>query len=178
MSGTKGTRCFVDSNVWLYALIVAQNPAKTATAHALLSINTPVVSTQVINEVCRNLIRKARFSNDKIEQVINSFYDNYHVVQVSRNILLTATQLRKKYSVSFWDSLLVSAVLESGVSILYSEDMHHGLVVKGRLRIVNPFAPEVLRLVINVRVRDAFSGWQTFMVCHSFFFMIVLPTSM
>ena len=29
----------------------------------------------------------------------------------------------------------------SGVSILYSEDMQHGLVVEGRLTIVNPFVP-------------------------------------
>ncbi len=141
MTATKGIRCFVDSNVWLYALIVGSTPVKTAKANALLNLNTPIVSTQVINEVSRNLIRKARFSDDKIEQVINSFYNKYHVIQLSRNILLVATQLRKTYSVSFWDSVIVSAALESGVSILYSEDMQHGLVVEGRLTIVNPFVP-------------------------------------
>ena len=141
MTATKDKRCFVDSNVWLYALIVGPTPVKTAKANALLNLNTPIISTQVINEVSRNLIRKACFSDDQIEQVINSFYNKYHIIQLSRNILLTATQLRKNYSISFWDSVIVSAALESGVSILYSEDMQHGLIMEGRLTIVNPFVP-------------------------------------
>jgi len=35
--------------------------------------------------------------------------------------------------------MIVAAAVESGCDVLYSEDMHHGLVVAGRLRIENPF---------------------------------------
>jgi predicted nucleic acid-binding protein len=34
----------------------------------------------------------------------------------------------------------VAAALEAGSPVIYSEDMHHGLIVDGQVRIVNPFA--------------------------------------
>ena len=36
--------------------------------------------------------------------------------------------------------MIVAAALEAGCDTLYSEDMHHGLVVDGRLSVVNSFA--------------------------------------
>jgi predicted nucleic acid-binding protein len=33
-----------------------------------------------------------------------------------------------------------AAALHAGCDTLYSEDMHHGLLLEGRLRVVNPFA--------------------------------------
>jgi predicted nucleic acid-binding protein len=40
---------------------------------------------------------------------------------------------------SHWDSLLVAACQETGVTRLYSEDMQHGADYDG-VKIVNPFA--------------------------------------
>jgi predicted nucleic acid-binding protein len=37
--------------------------------------------------------------------------------------------------------MIAAAAVIAGCDILYSEDMHHGLVINGRVRIVNPFAP-------------------------------------
>ena len=36
--------------------------------------------------------------------------------------------------------MIVAAALLAGCDILYSEDMQNGMLVGGRLRIVNPFA--------------------------------------
>jgi len=47
--------------------------------------------------------------------------------------------LRRRYSLSYWDSTIVAAALNSGAEVLYSEDMQHGLTVEGRLEIRNPF---------------------------------------
>ena len=47
--------------------------------------------------------------------------------------------LYERYSLSHWDSLLVAACQEAGVSRLYSEDMQHGADYDGVV-IVNPFA--------------------------------------
>ncbi len=57
-----GALCFVDSNVWLYAFIPSQDEAKAAVAGDLLRSREIVVSTQVVNEVCVNLIRKAKMA--------------------------------------------------------------------------------------------------------------------
>ena len=52
--------CFVDTNIWLYAFIDGPDVAKSERARQLLSDNEDslVVSSQVINEICVNLLKK------------------------------------------------------------------------------------------------------------------------
>jgi predicted nucleic acid-binding protein len=45
----------------------------------------------------------------------------------------------ERYRFSLYDSVLVAAALIAGARILYSEDLQHGQLIEGRLRIVNPF---------------------------------------
>jgi len=130
---------FIDTNIWLYAFIRADDPGKSAIASKLIVDVEPVISTQIINEVCVNLLRKTVFSEDQIAQLIEAFYGKYRVVELGRSALLEASRLRKAYSLSFWDSTIVSTALNSGVSHLYSEDMQDGMVFEGRLEICNPF---------------------------------------
>ena len=55
--------CFVDTNIWLYAFLEGEDYQKTAHAKELLEANhTIIVSTQVVNEVCVNMLKKAQFS--------------------------------------------------------------------------------------------------------------------
>jgi predicted nucleic acid-binding protein len=96
------------------------------------------VSTQVINEVCVNVIKKAPFSEQQVQQLIESFYAKYVVVELSKSLLLKASALRGQYALSFWDSLIVSGALHADVSVLYSEDMQDGLVIENKVRIINP----------------------------------------
>ncbi len=84
-------RCFVDTNIWLYAFVES-------------------------NEVEKRPVAKA-------------------VVQ-GRDM---ASELREKYSLSFWDSLIVASALWAECSILYTEDMQHGLKVEEKLTVLNPF---------------------------------------
>lgn len=58
---------------------------------------------------------------------------------MNKVLLLSASQLRHEYSLSYWDSLIVAAALASEVRVLYSEDMQHGLLIHETLKIVNPF---------------------------------------
>ncbi len=65
--------------------------------------------------------------------------DNFHTTIVDGETVLFASSLREKYKFSYWDSLIVSSALKNNCKILYTEDMHHGLIVDGVLEIVNPF---------------------------------------
>jgi predicted nucleic acid-binding protein len=47
--------------------------------------------------------------------------------------------LKKKYFYSYWDSLILASSLESGCTVVYSEDMQHGQVIEQTLTIMNPF---------------------------------------
>lgn len=138
MSG-KHELCFIDTNIWLYACIQGDDADKSITANALIRESLPIVSTQVINEICVNLVRKARFEETLIRKLIDAFYDKYPVIELGQTILVGSSQVRERYGFSFWDGLIVSCALSAGVNCLYSEDMQHGLVIDSKLRIVNPF---------------------------------------
>jgi predicted nucleic acid-binding protein len=70
--------------------------------------------------------------------LIEAFYAKYVVVEVSKAVLLKASALREQYSLSFWDSTIVSSALSAEAAILYSEDMQDELMVENRMRIINP----------------------------------------
>lgn len=137
--------CFIDSNVWLYSLMTDPDAAdledaqKQSAATQLIRSCDLVISTQVINEVCSVLVRKTEFTEDQIKQVIQELYDSCTVVHLNADILLNASDLRVNYGFSFWDGLIVASALAAQTSVLYSEDMHDGLVIEQRLTIVNPF---------------------------------------
>ena len=136
-----GELAFIDNNVWLYAF-VAGEPTKSAKAATVLQRSSPVVSVQVINEVCANLIRKAGFQELDVRALIESFYARCLVVSLDEHVLLKASDLRDRYSLSFWDSMIIACALRCSATILYSEDLQNGLLVDGASRIVNPFLPE------------------------------------
>ena len=139
MPARPGTSCFVDTNIWLYAFIESDDPAKSAAARGLIAEIEPIVSTQVVNEVCVNLLRRAAFSEDQIGRLISSFYQRYVVVELGQPVMMVASRLRSRYSLSFWDSMIVAAALQAGASVLYSEDMQHGWQLEEQLRVLDPF---------------------------------------
>lgn len=135
---TDGKLCFVDSNIWLYAFIESQGPDKSVAARSVIETNDVVISTQVINEVCINLIKKAMFPEDKIRELIDGFYHTYRVIEFDNEILRKASEIRSQHTFSFWDSLILSSALYSEAGIVYSEDMHDGFTIE-KTKIVNPF---------------------------------------
>jgi predicted nucleic acid-binding protein len=135
-------RCFVDSNIWIYAATRAEEvPPDTrheAARHLIESIE-PDLPVQVINEVSINLIRKFKFSEAHIQTLIRSFYQKYTVYPLDADILLKASTLRTRYRFSFWDSIVVGTALQHQCRILYTEDMGNKLTVNDTLTIINPF---------------------------------------
>ena len=136
----KRSSSFVDSNIWLYALIESGDATKSARATGLIRSVYVVVSTQVVNEVSVNLIRKAGFKEAQIRQLIDAFHARYRVAKAEHSTLRLASEIRERYSFSFWDGLIAASAIESACDRLYSEDMQHGLLVEEKLQIINPFA--------------------------------------
>lgn len=134
-------RAFVDSNVWLYALVLRPGEDdRHQQARSL--VDAPVqrtISEQVVAEVCVNLLSKGKLSEDRLLPIVESFYRRCHVIAPHLGVHQRANLLRQHHQFSYWDSLIIAAALEGDCTTLYSEDMHHGLVVDARLTIVNPF---------------------------------------
>lgn len=139
MSVDPHSPCFVDTNIWLYAFINGNDPKKSTTARALIAASQPVVSVQVINEVCVNLLKNANFTEDQIRQLVSAFSEKYHIIELDLDILNTASRLREQRILSYWDSMAIACALHSGAKVLYSEVLSPDLIIDQDLRIVNPF---------------------------------------
>lgn len=139
---TDRNTCFIDSNIWIYAVTQSQdNPPdpRHEIARQLITQVQPCLSVQVINEVTVNLLRKFKFGESEIRSLIRSFYNTYMVFAIDVDTFIQASTLRETYQLSFWDSLIVGSALQHHCHVLYSEDMHNNLVVDDRLQICNPF---------------------------------------
>jgi predicted nucleic acid-binding protein len=63
----------------------------------------------------------------------NKLYTN------SESTIIGACNLADQYGFSFYDSLIIAAALECDCNMLYSEDLHDGQLIEGKLTIKNPF---------------------------------------
>ncbi|MFN2359050.1 MAG: PIN domain-containing protein [Desulfotignum sp.] len=131
---------FIDTNIWLYAFIQDQDAEKNKMARTIIRECEIVISTQIINEMCVNLIKKMGFSEIEIQKLIVSLHRKYSVFELSQDILLKASQIRDVHSFSFWDSIIAASALDCDANCLISEDMQSGFLLEDRLKIVNPFA--------------------------------------
>ena len=52
----------------------------------------------------------------------------------------TELALAERYRLSTYDAMIAASALHADCDTLWSEDMQYGIMVDGRLRIVNPFS--------------------------------------
>jgi len=133
-------RVFVDTNVLVYADDLDAGD-KRGVAQALLQEliagSRAVVSTQVIQEFFVAATRKlgvpADIARRKVELLLR-----LDVVLVRPELILSAIDLSRLRSLSFWDALVVRSAASAGCGRLVTEDLNHGQVIDG-VRIENPF---------------------------------------
>ena len=136
----------VDTNILVYAIDVSE-PAKMAIADRLLkdlgSQGKGVLLWQVACEFLACLHRwqdSGRITAAQTTTYFQSVAGLYPLVTPDPSVLATAISIRRRYSLSHWDSLLIAACLASSVNELYSEDLSHGANYDG-VKVSNPFLP-------------------------------------
>jgi len=133
---------FFDTNLFLYAYSLApEDRPKRDRARELFERYQPVISIQVIQEFIAAALRKPGLGID--EAKIDEFlvFCACHTIQPAHlETMLHATALRRRFSLSHWDSSILAAACASGCGFLFSEDMQHGFSLEN-LRVVNPFLP-------------------------------------
>ena len=132
---------FVDTNILMYAHDTAAG-AKHERAKALVEElwrnRSGVVSTQVLQELCVNLRRKAGRPLDlKTVREIVGDYLAWDVVVNTGTSILEALDIEERYRISFWDALVIQAAEASGAALLYSEDLSNRQMY-GTVEVVNP----------------------------------------
>ena len=131
-------KIFLDSNILIYSYSSTE-PDKQIISRELIKLNDTYISTQVLQELTNTITRKLKFSYTDAINVINESEQNNNLHINTKNTVLKACSIAGKYGFSFYDSLIISAALESGCQILYTEDLHHNQTIEGKLKIVNPF---------------------------------------
>jgi len=136
-------RPFVDTNVLVYAHDRGAGPRHRVARDLVDRLwleGGATISTQVLQELWVNVRRKAArpISRKQAERLIEDYLAWTVVVNDGASIL-DALRLEDRFSISFWDALIVQAALDGGASVLYSEDLGAGQRY-GAVEVVNPFA--------------------------------------
>lgn len=133
-------RCFVDSNVFLYA--ASNEPVdapKRKIAQTLISSEDIGLSAQVMQEFLAVAASKSRLkiSAEEIGEMTNAFL-NYPIVPITSKLVLDAWEIKSHNQISYWDAAIVAAARELKSEIIFSEDLNAGQQYEGIL-LVNPF---------------------------------------
>jgi predicted nucleic acid-binding protein len=140
-------KCFVDTNILVYAhdrSTGVKNQRARMLIEQLWDSGTGVLSTQVLQELCLNLRRKASnpLPTNEVRMLIGE-YSTWEMVTNTPESVLRALDIEVRYKVSFWDALILQAAEHAGASILYSEDLSAGQRY-GAVQVVNPLVDPVV----------------------------------
>jgi predicted nucleic acid-binding protein len=130
-----GTKPFFDTNICLCEF--SDNAAKASVSEDVMR-GGGVISVQVLNEFANAGRRKLGLSWAVIREILGEYRTNLTVVPVTLETHARGLDLAERYQLNVYDGMIVAAAQLAGCTVLYSEDMHDGLVVEG-LAIRNPY---------------------------------------
>jgi predicted nucleic acid-binding protein len=144
-------RCFLNANVVISSLQWAdpadlEQTRKQRVATELIDrldqANAVVISTQVLGEFFNAITRKGVRPLTAAEGASAvELLAKFPVVSTDVNLVRAAIQRSQTSKISFYDALIVEAAIRAGASILYTEDLHHGIQY-GTSKCAIRFCPE------------------------------------
>lgn len=133
-------KIFLDSNIFLYSFL-NQDVAKKVTAAKIVANavrdGNGYVSLQVIKEFCNVLIKKSSKTISEVAAATKIF-DKLNLVRGSIELVRRSLEIKERYQIQFYDSLMVAAAEAEHCDQIYSEDLNEGQVYCG-VKAVNPF---------------------------------------
>jgi predicted nucleic acid-binding protein len=136
----------VDTNVLLYS-VDRNEPAKQLVAQKLLqqlrSATEPTLLLwKVLGELAQQLRRwrdRGRLTPVEFSQHIQAFRHLFPLILPTAHAFDSAMSLAERFSLSHWDSMILGACQDAGVTRLYTEDMGAPKNIGG-IELINPFA--------------------------------------
>ncbi|OCJ17852.1 hypothetical protein A6U87_02665 [Rhizobium sp. AC44/96] len=127
---------FLDTNIIVYAL---SEDSKAPVAQSLL-LQPFAMSVQALNEFANVGRKKLNLSWPEIESAVDALTTMAATIS-SLDLSTTkgAIDLAKRYNLAFYDATMLSAALAMDCTRYYSEDLQSGLIIDGRMTVINPF---------------------------------------
>lgn len=137
---------FVDTNIPIYAVSAHPDEAeKQRISEEILyrEARGLAISVQVLGEFYTQVTRPTRLgalSHRDAVAVIERL-QRLHVQAIIPETVNLALSYRTRFSLSYWDCLILASAKLSGCEVLYSEDMSDGQNYDG-VRVINPFVAD------------------------------------
>lgn len=85
------------------------------------------------------VLRRGGVSPEQAREIVLRYAETFAPSPSETRTVVSALDLAVDHRFQFWDALIVTAAVDAGCSLLLSEDMQDGFVVRG-LTIANPLA--------------------------------------
>jgi predicted nucleic acid-binding protein len=130
-----------DTNIWIYSHDT-RDPAKQQIAQQVLATTKPFALLWQVGCEFLAASRKLQplgFTEDQAWQALTDMQATAAaIVLPAIQVWPEARSLQTRYSLSFWDALLVAACIRGGVQVLYTENIGSPCTMD-TLSLVNPF---------------------------------------
>ncbi|MBR4617168.1 MAG: PIN domain-containing protein [Kiritimatiellae bacterium] len=131
---------FIDSNVFIYS-VDKRNPENMRIAREIITAavdnQTFTISQQVLNEFANVSLKKLSMTVGEVRECIEEFL-NINVAEQRLDWTCKALDIKRRYNIQFYDSLLLAAASDNGCDEILTEDLADGQTYCG-VRAVNPF---------------------------------------
>jgi predicted nucleic acid-binding protein len=134
-------KIFLDTNILVYTLDTNNGYKQKMAQNIFIQISEnekPVVSTQVLQEFYYAAAIKIKADTILVKNILHNFTNNIETVQVNRDIIEQGIDISILSHISFWDGLIIAAAEYAGCSVILSEDLKNGQIIRG-VEIKNPF---------------------------------------
>ena len=134
---------FLDTNIFVYAFDSTDSQKQSKANDVIksaLADHSGCISYQVMQEFLNVVTRKfaVPLSIPDCEKYLNTVLSPLSEVYASTDRYLQSLDILERWQFSFYDSLIISAALQSNCKILHTEDLQHQQKIQG-LTICNPF---------------------------------------
>jgi predicted nucleic acid-binding protein len=127
---------FFDTNVLVY---IASGQTTKADRAERLARDGGIISVQVLNEIANVARRKMRLSWIETRAFLSLIRGLLPIEPITLATHETGLALAERYGLSVYDAMIAASALLADCDRLWSEDMQHGMIISGRLRVVDPF---------------------------------------
>jgi predicted nucleic acid-binding protein len=134
----------VDTNIYLYSLDdnepIKKRKAQQLFQQLLAGSQSTYLLWQVLAESVNQLRRwkdLGKLTESEFAAHVQLFRTKFPLVMPTPGVLDHALDLAKRHSLSHWDSMILGACKEAGVTTLYAEDMGAPTVIDS-IQLVNP----------------------------------------
>jgi len=138
----------LDSDILVYIEGVNGVARSKDAAHVVAQLprENAFVPVQVLGELFRVLIRKAKYSPRRARTVVLDYLDIFRTIETSPSVMVSAADLALEHGLDIWDAVILAAAASVGCRLLLSEDLQDGFTWNG-VTVANPFAAKRNKLL-------------------------------